>query len=212
MSSPFAKMDTDDDPSSAAELAFAKVDRTLQKQARELKHVKTELGSRMGDLTTEVGGLKTDVHGLVSLLLEMQRRRDLNEERDAYRQQMLFNGIKRIAEDVHVLKQRVRALETAATGGGGDRGDGSKDDNNNGAAVHTTSPRKSSGGGGGGSCEVRTPGSVNAVKRAAENRKNFERTLEHHITQMNIAMTIDEVQASGSLAVKYSDELLKNFM
>ncbi|KAB5522959.1 hypothetical protein GE09DRAFT_497717 [Coniochaeta sp. 2T2.1] len=210
MSSPFSKMDTDDDPSSAAELAFAKVDRILQKQARELKHVKADLGSRMGDPSTEVGSLKTDVHGLVSLLLEMQRRRNLNEERDAYRQQMLFNGIKRIAEDVHELKQRVRALEAGTDGGGG--GDGSKDDNNSNGAVHTTTPRKSSGGGGGGSCEVRTPGSVNAAKRAAENRKNFERTLEHHITHMNIAMTIDEVQASGSLAVKYSDELLKNFL
>lgn len=55
---------------------------------------------------------------------------------------------------------------------------------------------------------VNSPGKT----RAAENRQNFERALNHHVEAMNKTNDFVELKKAGELAVKYSDELFKNFL
>jgi hypothetical protein len=168
-----------------AELAVAKAKiKLLQKQVNELKEVK----GRIDDM-------KTDIQGLLSVQMEMQRRASLNEERQLYRQEMILNGIKRIAADVHNLKQHIHAQDA----------DGESDIDSGPASAKKT-PQKSE------SLDVKSPGSARLANRASENRKNFERALQHHVSEMNDAKTMDELQSAGALAVKYSDQLFKNYL
>jgi hypothetical protein len=41
---------------------------------------------------------------------------------------------------------------------------------------------------------------------------NVERILQHHVNQLNEAKTMDELQTAGGLAVKYADQLFKNYL
>jgi hypothetical protein len=174
-----------EDSTAMAELAIAKAKiKMLQKQVNDLKQVKTEIDD-----------LKTDVQGFLAVQMGMGRRMAVNEERQAYRQEMLFNGIKRIAEDVQHVKQHIQSQEAD-----------SKDDTESAPGAAKKVPRLSD------SFDVKSPEPAKVVTRASENRKNFERALEHHVQEMNDAKTITEVQNSGKLAVKYSAELLKNFL
>ena len=201
-------METDEESALATELAVAKAKvKVLQKQLNELKHIHAEFA----ELKTEVKGLKAGILGLQagildlqagdqgfkSGLLEMERRRALHEERQCYRQEMLFNGIKRIAADVRDLKHRIPD---------GYESDGINDTDSVPGSAKGKRRRTSE------SVEVKSPGTVKLAARASENRKNFERALDHHMQEMNTGHTMDEVQNSGKLAVKYSEELLKNFL
>lgn len=169
-------MKNNDEP--ATELAVAKTKvKLLQKQVNELKHVKTDFET-----------LKTDVQTMVSSLLEMDRRRALDGERQCFRQEMLFNSIKVVAEEVQQLKHHVRDINDHI------QHDSEPDEKENiaftpGSAKKT--PRSSE------SFEVKSPGFERKVSRAYENRRNFERVLDHHVQLMNNANTITELQESG---------------
>ncbi|KAJ9148755.1 hypothetical protein NKR19_g5906 [Coniochaeta hoffmannii] len=178
-------MECNENQPASTDLAVAKAKiKLLQKQVNELKEV-----------SAQVASLKTDIHGLLSVQLELGRRMALLEERQLHRHDMLFNGIKRIAADVQHLKQHVYSHDA-----GGD----SDVDSGPGSARKT--PLRSE------SLEVKSPGTVSAAKRASENRRNFERALQHHVTEMNDAKTMDELQSAGALAVKYSDQLFRNYL
>jgi DNA repair exonuclease SbcCD ATPase subunit len=179
-------MDLKEDQSASNELAVAKAKiKMLQKQVNELTEIQAQ-----------VDGLQKNIQGLLSVQLEMERRNALREEREIFRHEMTFNGIKRIATDVQHIKQRVEALHVD---GDGDIGCGP------GSARKT--PVKSDA-----ALEVRSPGTVAMAKRASENRKNFERALQHHVSEMHEAKTMDELQTAGALAVQYSDQLFKTFL
>jgi hypothetical protein len=55
---------------------------------------------------------------------------------------------------------------------------------------------------------INSPGKTKAM----ENRQNFERILNHHVEAMNKTNDFVELKKAGELAVKYSDELFKNFL
>jgi hypothetical protein len=172
---------------STTELAVAKSKvKSLQKQVHELKQVKSE-----------IEGLKCEVENMKMGLQEMARHRALDEQRAAYRQGMLFNGIKRIAEDLQHLK-----LQSTQDMNG-------KNDSDAGAQTPGSAKKKPRAE----SSHVQSPASTKHIPgRASENRKNFERALEHHMQAMNKAGTLEELNNAGDLAVKYSEELLKNFL
>ncbi|OIW22594.1 hypothetical protein CONLIGDRAFT_650436 [Coniochaeta ligniaria NRRL 30616] len=164
-------------------IAMAKI-KNLNNRIHELEQVKSQVDS-----------LKTMIKGLQVIQAELGRRIAVNEERQTVRQEMLFDGIKRIAEDVQHVKDRMQSLEAVGKDGTESAPGSAKK-----ALGLSETPN------------VKSPGPAKAANRTSENRKNFERALEHHVDEMNAAETITDVKKSGKLAVKYSNELLKNYL